>query len=361
MTSAQAVARAQVQIAAAAMPSVRLADHRVVVRSPSQFIGSSTLDILPRGARQFEFHVPSGTRLVHLSIERVPINPTYLGANRWSVPASSDRLPQRVELVYTAALPHPAAGQPVVFLPPGVAARPQRSLWMVGRANHTLSEVAASPGQQIERIESLADILEQVAMVLEQDPPLPATTICFSTWSQRLQQVQDQVTRSELSPELLRRYRAAMGRVETAGARIGMAESFASAKDSPSTQSTQPTLDGNQPIISFEEMDGGRGIRILDAHATLHSRGEANAVRWSWAGAILSAACLLSLGRIRAVVARSAPVIVGLLGVGWLALGSAPWIGWLVIAIAVWMAIRWPWPRPDSPSLSSFIPPSARP
>jgi hypothetical protein len=357
LTSAQVVARAQVQIAAPATPSVRLADHRVVVRSESQIVGSSSLDILPRGARQLEFNVPPGTRLVHLSNEGVPLNPTYLGANRWQVPASSDRLPQRVELVYIAALPHPAARQPVEFRPPGGTGGVERSLWAVGRANDSLSDVAASPAQQVERIEALADILEHVAMVLEQDPFSPATTASFSTWSQRLQQVQVQVVVAELPPELLQRYRAAMGRVETAGGRIGLAENFAVETSPPPIQ---PAHDPSPSNVRFEVVDDGHRIRILGAHSTERpSSGSANDVRWVWAGAIVIAACLLSLVRMRAALVRSTPVVVGLVGVAWLAWGIIPWVGWLIVAIAVWMSVRSPWPRTDSPSLSSFIRPSA--
>lgn len=357
MTSAQVVARAQVQIAAPATPSVRLADHRLIVRSESQIVGSSSLDIMPRGARQFEFDVPPGTRLVHLSNEGVPLNPIYVGANRWQVPASSDRLPQRVELVYTAALPYSAARQAVEFRPPAVTGRPERSLWAVGRANDSLSDVAATPAQQVERIEALADILEHIAVVLEQDPLSPATTASSATWSQRLQQVHDQVVMAGLPPELLQRYRAAMGRVATVGGRIGTAENFDSETSPPPTQ---PPRDASPANVRFEELNGGHRIRILRGLSTGQpSSSPATDARWAWAGAIVIAAFLLSLGRMRAALARSCPVIVGLVGVAWLAWGILPWVGWLIVAIAVWMSIRWPWPRTNSPSLSSFIRPSA--
>jgi hypothetical protein len=65
--------------------------------------------------------------------------------------------------------------------------------------------------------------------------------------------------------------------------------------------------------------------------------------------------CWMISGSARAAtwLVRLAPLGAALIGAGWIAAGPWPWLGWLAIGLALWLAIHSPWPRSADQQLSS--------
>jgi len=66
-------------------------------------------------------------------------------------------------------------------------------------------------------------------------------------------------------------------------------------------------------------------------------------------------AWLISRDAARGWLARHAPLLLGLAGGVWLAVGVMPWLGWIPIFLATTLAIRSPWPRALDQPLSSVL------
>jgi hypothetical protein len=58
---------------------------------------------------------------------------------------------------------------------------------------------------------------------------------------------------------------------------------------------------------------------------------------------------------VRSWLARYAHFVVAACGAVWLAAGPLPWLAVLVLPLAFWLVIRWPWPRVNAEPASSIF------
>jgi hypothetical protein len=87
--------------------SVRLADIRLDWQEDGACRGLAVFDLVPAGRLDCRLRMPAGARLVHLALAGLPAAATRQKNGDWIVPLGPQRLPQRLEVIWTASLPPP--------------------------------------------------------------------------------------------------------------------------------------------------------------------------------------------------------------------------------------------------------------
>jgi hypothetical protein len=80
--------------------------------------------------------------------------------------------------------------------------------------------------------------------------------------------------------------------------------------------------------------------------------------RWpAWLALALAVLCWIVGQRTAALggLVQLMPLGTALVGAAWLAAGPWPALGWLAIALGIWLAVRWTWPRTGERPLSGFL------
>jgi hypothetical protein len=101
---------------------------------------------------------------------------------------------------------------------------------------------------------------------------------------------------------------------------------------------------GNRVILVT---DGWQGALVVRQAAAA----EAPDRRWTTAFVVaillVTAWLLLRLALVRDFLAAQAPAIVAASGLGWSLIAPWPWLGWIAVGLAIWLAIRLPRMRPS--------------
>jgi hypothetical protein len=162
---------------ATAAAQVALADIHVVWQNDGSCEGVANFDLEPGGAASCVLELPSGCRLLHVSIESSPALMVALDANRWRVTLESQQLPQRVEVIYTCPLE--GSSHHKQFRAPRLAdLEVARTLWTVhgppgfGRGQPPQSKLATSPAaQELERLKTINTLVQLPAEVTAEHLP----------------------------------------------------------------------------------------------------------------------------------------------------------------------------------------------
>jgi hypothetical protein len=109
---------------------------------------------------------------------------------------------------------------------------------------------------------------------------------------------------------------------------------------------------GMEPVRWSET---ARGISIQPTSSSPPD-GDARFVWLALAGAATAVlAWVASSARLRAWLGRQTPLLTAAGGALWLAAGPWPWLGWIPIGLAAWLALRFPWPKSIDRPLSSVL------
>ncbi|MEX0712446.1 MAG: hypothetical protein WD278_08860 [Pirellulales bacterium] len=87
--------------------SVRLADIRLDWQEDGVCRGLAIFDLVPAGRLHCRLRMPTGARLVHLALAGLPAAAARQKNGDWLVPLGPQRLPQRLEVIWTASQPPP--------------------------------------------------------------------------------------------------------------------------------------------------------------------------------------------------------------------------------------------------------------
>jgi hypothetical protein len=346
-------------------PRLLLAEHRAQIIDNGSVIGTSWLDIVPQGERQVRLACPPGCRLIHVAVEGIAAQPTYAGADRWRIPTTSDRLPQRIEVVYALALPFSADAGALRRLPAvrleGVPA--ETTLWTVtgppGLTLNAVAQVVVDPAEQrVVRLEASARMLQAVAVAPAGDLPPSAVSNSLATWGKRLAECKARLNPpngTRLSASLASRVQVAESQAEAARKQLVAGGVIAG----PPPTATEATLSNDHPAFGTTlyilESGQGPGAQILLSEGELRWADQ----RLAWVAGLLAlcfvSARLIQRWTVRSWVARHAHFILAAGGAIWLAALPFAWVGWIALAAAGWLAIRWPWPQTPVDTPSSLL------
>ena len=170
---------------------VRLADVYVAWDAEGSCRGVTTFDLEPGTSAEVPLWLPSPCRLVQVTVAGVPVSPLAEGAGVWRVPLGPERLPQRIEVVFTGRLPE-ADGDGRRFEAPTLGELPvDQTLWTVvgppelDPVESAELEASAAESHQLVRLRSLAAMVEKAAAATAADEPDEMLNCC-RTWARRL-------------------------------------------------------------------------------------------------------------------------------------------------------------------------------
>jgi hypothetical protein len=170
----QAVLRQQEQNSAS--PQVGLADIQLAWQTDGSWRAVATFELTPGGTSTCPLQLPQGCELIAVEVDGMPVQPQSPKQGEWSINLNSDRLPQRVAVVYRGTIP--AADRPGTheFAAPTLGEIPvAKTLWTVaGPSRFSPGEFAEKEptdtlNQQWIRFREIAGAIEQSAGLLSED------------------------------------------------------------------------------------------------------------------------------------------------------------------------------------------------
>jgi len=176
---------------AAETASVRLADIQLAWHPDGACRGVATFDVEPVRASEVPLTLPLDYRLLHVTVAGVPIRPEPAGAGAWRVPLGAERLPQRIEVLFTGAVAHPTRSGRHRFFAPALGALPvENTLWTVAGPSQFKPglpenlETITPWRQELARLKNVAARIRYASMIAGQDPD--ETTQWCRPWAERL-------------------------------------------------------------------------------------------------------------------------------------------------------------------------------
>ncbi len=170
----QAVLRQQGQNTAS--PHVGLADIRLAWQTDGAWRGVATFDLAPDGASACPLQLPQGCELVAATVDGLPVQPQLRKQGEWNLNLHSDRLPQRVAVVYRGTIA--AANRPGIheFFAPTLGEIPvEQTLWTVAGPSrfspdeHAEKETTGALDLQWIRFRRIAGLIERSAGLFSED------------------------------------------------------------------------------------------------------------------------------------------------------------------------------------------------
>ncbi len=328
---------AEVRTTAAPRPTLLLADHHVQLHAGGLLTGTSQLDLLPGGLRTATLAVPPGQRLLHVSVEGTPAQLVERGGGQWSFRAAGARVPQHIEIVFARSA-RTLGDRAILEVPELVEAKAVRSLWTVEGAAETSGQRAEQTPPAVVRLEALAAAAQALADPAARDIPPAALRQAFEAGEDRFRAAESQLP-ADLSAPLAARARAAADQLSTARQKLVDAGISLPAAAPPSRPSA-PASPGVWQLVSE------KNVPSVDLAVAASQNSPAD-WRLILAGAALGAGLagwwLLASPLGRSWLARHGALVAAAAGFAWLAVGPAPWLGGLLVAIALWSSLRSPW------------------
>ncbi len=118
-------------------PRLHLADISVTCGDQGKCYGIASFDLEPSGSSNCMLELAPNEQLINVRADGTAVPPRLLGARHWSVALGDSRLPQRVEVVFTADLSDVRdGGDGLPLAPPSlVGLIPEQSIWSVAAQN----------------------------------------------------------------------------------------------------------------------------------------------------------------------------------------------------------------------------------
>jgi hypothetical protein len=350
---------AAAQVRATSLPKVQvlLADHRLRLHSAGLLTGTTTVDLLPGGTRQVTVAVPLGMRLMHASVEGTPAQWSDRGAGQWLLATAGTHAPQRIELVYAGSAPlEQDVGDVNLAVPYLVGVNANRTLWTIAgaaaAAGGSATGVRGNEGssQAIARLAAQARVAQSLAEPAARDLPEPALRQSFEACEDRFRAAQAELP-AKMTPPLVQQVSVAEARLLVArqqliaaGVSLAVASSQVARAEVPPGPVWLSAADGTERTVRVALL-AEKNPQSTDERLFLAlGSGAAGLLGW-W---------ILSTRRLQSWLSRNACFVAAAIGLAWVAIGPAPWLGGLVLALAVWCSVRWPWPYERTTQLKSL-------
>lgn len=365
-----AIAKAQPESAAA--PRVTLADIRCTPRSGRRVVVTAALMIQPRGAREANFMLPPGCRLVQALVDDLPVPCVSQGLRRWKILALSESLPYRLTLVYDTAIPSPADGAARWRLEPPLLAgmEVQDSLWTI---DHDRLLPDSESGQELRfeftdrnrectlaaaelaRLQALSHLLESVAAVQTAELPRRILADSFLRWKHELTAIEHHLRalqdQKKLSTDMVTQLQQALDAAARSEQRLLQAGILSESEVGESMQARRSAAFGSATYYLTTSNPG-------ELEVSWKANAPTSAVLRGLIAAAVAVAAILIAGLLQLAVARDFFVArphwaLALLGLAWWLLFPLGWIGWFGIFAAGWCEARLLWaPRHYEPGSS---------
>ncbi|MEX2176966.1 MAG: hypothetical protein WD872_21570, partial [Pirellulaceae bacterium] len=350
--------QASVQAAArsAATPRLLLADHRLQVAADGGLFGRTRLDVFPAGARHVTLVLPPGWGLVHAQVAGIPAHLARLGSGRWRVATASQHLPQRMELVYSGRVARAeSAGRAFQIPLPALENLPaEQTLWTAlgsdgvqwdqAQANSLWSREDA----EVRVLDSIADVLAEIASTSAASASASAVGDAWLIGAALFQAQRQRV--AALGPSAADRFSPRIRAAEEKAA-SARERAIASAFLPPGSSASAPAKQAAEWIVSKENHSPAAGASNESPRSvqlrTTRSREEQGDGWLLWAVALVAGAVLtprlLAARAVHSWLLGKGHFLLAWCGVGWLLIAPFPWLGWIAIVAALWLAIRPPW------------------
>ncbi|HJS06761.1 MAG TPA: hypothetical protein VJ809_03850 [Pirellulales bacterium] len=181
---------------------VRLADFAVSFSRDGGCYTAASFDIEPAGRTSCRLALPDGSRLVHISVDGCPLRLAPAGDQRWLIPLSGGRLPQRIELLYSGQWIGAVTRSAILEGPKLIGVPIERTLWTVaappraGAAMVNEVEPLTPLQQEATRYESTAGLIESAAATLA-EVASEETPRWYTAWAQRMIAARESLARQE--------------------------------------------------------------------------------------------------------------------------------------------------------------------
>ena len=340
-------------------PRIALADIRLARHDDGAWHGAACFDLEPNGMSECTLRLPPGSQLVQVDVSGGPSLPTRLGRDDWQVALRSDRLPQRIEVVYRGARARPDADGRLSFEAPAIdGVDVDRTLWTISGLGYPEPgieppiEPAGPLDQELCRLETLEAVIRRIDASTYERPDAVEFELrrWARHWRASLHRV-ERLTLSGLGQEVDASIRAVQRRAaELVGSlqRDDLLE--------PAAENSIPTTPGALwhaaeeragPPSRWIDPAGGHSIRVRLPVAPHRAEGLRAVVGSALAGlAALVAALAIGRGAFTAALCRwpcGLGVLIGLIWWLWL---SPSIVGWGIVALSVVASFRSGWRRP---------------
>lgn len=338
---------------------IALADVHVTCRSNGCCFGMATFQVEPAGKGWVTLECPEACELIQTTVEGVATILTPVAQNRWKLRLASEQLPQQLGVLFRTRLPSgPKTGERPLKVPWIADIDVSRTLWTLHGpqslvpAAETAEEHRVSSAAQVAT--RLAETASHVESAVETVLDSAATEInaWYTPWAIRLAECAAQLARGSrqsdqtlpLAPEEIESlYR----QQQVIGQRLNVSATVADFR--------QKTARFPQPagMVRFMQPEGtvSRHYAFEGEQPSLSlAKGQSDS-RMPWAQ-ILGGATVALLGLLGWRMRHHQPLlaagyqwpyaIAAVAGLAWWLFASPSFLGWLVVVLSVWGALRFP-------------------
>lgn len=334
-------------------PSVTLAEMDIASLQERRIIGHARFHIEPPASGDLVLELPSQSSLLQVALDGSHCECRPSGLRTWRLSANTLGIPTSLEVTFASVLPSEGSSEEILLAAPRLKGLPvARSVWtLAGLVPGTSSPSVNLPARNdelpaaIARVEVFADALDRATQLAPADLPPNTMSEAGSRWQQQYLAARSQAAAllTELpaaSPEWAARLKRADEIASGAGQRFDQAVLNPSAPlhSASPAESNSARIDSalRRTTLTFAGWRDSITVHREDRASPDDRRG---AIAVLVVAALASGWLLLRVARVRDFAAAQLPAIVAAVGLGWWLLAPWPWLGWLLVGVAVWRAV----------------------
>jgi hypothetical protein len=343
-------------------PHVPLVDVRIACRDSGEGYGTVSFDLYPGGSTTCPLWVPEGVELLDVTVEDIPATAAPKGPGRWQLDLGPAQFPHHIEVVFRSKAKNTSQRTGACRLAvPRLGDLPvEQTVWTVHGTGSR--EVVAAEGTALVaiqplrrdwlRLQSAAGLLDRAAQRVA-DQRSSVIEPWYGNWSRRLEtrrrDVQSAFTSAdtELAETVEDDLRSIHDRQSEIAKRLRVPDQTAYWEDAVVVADQAPLLWSEavglseQPSVWLQ--DGGpEALSLGSSRGWWHRQGQ----QGPWVVIALLGTIMVSLPRgrqrISRVLRRWPQLVMVCAAVAWTLWLVPPWIGWILMAVALWTALRGP-------------------
>jgi hypothetical protein len=209
-------------------PQVRLADIELLWSLAGQCVGVASFDLELGDATSCQVVVPDNYRLIRIELDNVPAQLSPLGPRQWNVDLGNNKLPRRLEMIFSGRLDRNKDGHFEFAAPTLVGLPVERTLWHIfapgvaGAAILPSGKSVSELEHNLLRFKGTASLAEAASSILIDEPAGDAAR-WFGPWLRRFAQARNSLVLSkstEQGDDQVRRVDAELNAIDQDQAQI---------------------------------------------------------------------------------------------------------------------------------------------